>query len=186
MNKFRRIGAMVLATVAATGMAMTATSAPAAAAPQRDQGPKAVWPFLTQNEQSAQRQSLWFKTDRTACNFKLWFDSGRGVSVSYPGNGRFTSLNRDANLWRGETDYASFWVRTGPTMQTGWRFLKAHIVYDNCRFGQNRRIEHKTQDVVLTVRNTNGRPNGGQDGRPNGGQDGRPNGGPNGGGRPNR
>ena len=184
MNKFRRIGAMVLATVAATGMAMTASTAPAGAKP-RDEGPKAVWPFLSQNEQSVQRQSLWFKTDRTACNFKLWFDEGRGVDVSYPRNGRFTSLNDDANLWRGEADYASFWVRTGPTMQTGWRFLKAHIIYDNCRFGQSRRVEHKTQDVILTVRNTNGRPNGGgQDGRPNGGgQDGRPNGG---GGRPNR
>lgn len=154
MNKFRRIGAMVAATVAATGMAMTVATAPAVAKP-KDNGPTAVWPFLkAQDEQTVRPHSVWFKTNRTACNFKLMVNDVPGVEVWYPGFKPFTLLSEDDTLWTGELDYATFFVKTSPTFQSSWRYLPAHVWYDNCKWGPKKRVSHKWITFILPVRNT--------------------------------
>ncbi|MFG1608910.1 hypothetical protein [Actinoplanes sp. NPDC049265] len=154
MNKFRRIGAMVAATVAATGMAMTATSAPAVAAPKAN-GPTAVWSFLqSQDENSGRWQSVWFRTDVKACNFKLRVNDIPGVDITHPWGWPFTSLHNDSTLKKNETDFASFYVKTGPTYKSTWRYLPAWISYDNCKTGKKKVVSAKWTAFVLPVRNT--------------------------------
>jgi phosphate-selective porin len=153
MNKFRRISAMVAATVAATGMAMTATTAPAAAS-AKPKGPVAVSSVLkTQNEKSGHWQKVWFKTDVKACNFKLHVYDMPGVEISYPWDWSYTSLHGDATLKKNETDYASFHVEAGSVKKDTLRYLPASITFDNCKKGDAKMVTTKWTAFVLPVRN---------------------------------
>jgi len=152
MNKFRRIGAMVAAAVAATGMAMTVATAPAAAAPQ-PKGPQPVWSILpTVNENSNWKlMSVGFKTDVKACNFKLRLVEWGEVDILYPGFKPYTSLSNDDTLGKNEVDWARFWVKTGDYKPgTTWQPLPGTIYWSKC--GKKAKLQTKYIGLVLPVK----------------------------------
>jgi len=142
MNKTRRIGAMVAATLAATGIAATVASAPAAARPQHDNdGPKALSQFLgTVEEGDTERVAVWFGTDERVCDFRLQVGGTRSVDV-WMNRGRFSSLSRDDVLNRRERDYATFTVRADEVRRSSLTILPATVWYRDCdRWGDDDRF----------------------------------------------
>jgi hypothetical protein len=135
MNKTRRIGAMVAATAVATGMAMTVTAGPAAAArprPQHNDGPRVVNAFLgSVDAGDTENVKVWFQTDETVCDFQLQVQGTRSVQVWHFG-GRTSSLSRDDMLQRGERDYASIKVRPDYVRRSTLALLPATIWYRDC------------------------------------------------------
>jgi hypothetical protein len=154
MNKTRRIGAMVAATVAATGMAMTVTTAPAAAAP-KPKGPTAVWSILKSVNDNTTNQwvSVSFQTDVKVCNFKLRVWDWGKVDVTNPWGLPFTRLWGDDTLKKKETDFASFKVSTGDYLKPGttYQILPATIYYDTC--GKKAKSQSKNTGFLLPVKN---------------------------------
>jgi hypothetical protein len=131
MNKGRRIGAIIAATVAAIGMSMTLSTAPAAAA-EKPEGPLPVSQLLhrVDHNDSAWVQ-VWFRTDKRACDFKLRVrDTGR-VGIYHP-KGSFTSLQNNASLSKDEIDYAAFRVDVGNYKKDTWQLLPATISWKWC------------------------------------------------------
>jgi len=146
MNKTRRIGAMVAATVAATGIAATMTTAPAAAAWPHDDndGPRPISQYLgSVDENDTERVAVWFGTDETVCDFRLQVRGTRSVDV-WNNDGRFSSLSRDDTLRRRERDYATFTVRPDEVRRSSLALLPATIWYRDCdRFGDH---DHNGRD----------------------------------------
>jgi hypothetical protein len=148
MNKGRRIGAIVAATVAAIGMTMTVTTAPATAA-KKVKGPQPVSQLLQRvddNEESWVR--VWFKTDKRACNFKLMVWDNNRVEVTNPGFAPFTSLNQNSTLNRGEVDYASFKVDVEDYNRDTWQLMYATMTWKWC--GTNR-VQSKSTGFLLPI-----------------------------------
>jgi hypothetical protein len=131
MNKVGRIGAVLVAAVAAAGMTTVAASSPAAAAPQ---GPRPVSNWL---RSVPANQSTWVKipywTNRAICNVKIWVDGGRRVDVEYPRGRSYTSFNNGDRLRPGRVDYASVLVEPNFT-RSGVAMLRATISYTSCGF----------------------------------------------------
>jgi hypothetical protein len=155
MNKGRRIGALVAATVAAIGMTMTVTTAPASAA-KKVRGPQPVSQLLsTVNDKSATWVDVLFKTDVKVCKFKLVVWGNSKVSISYPEVNNmlrpYTSLSKNAQLNKNELDYASFKVTTGDFTRTQWSILPATMYYTNC--GKKAKLQSKSTGFLLPVRN---------------------------------
>ncbi|MEV6488205.1 hypothetical protein AB0M20_06115 [Actinoplanes sp. NPDC051633] len=149
MNKTRRIGAMVAATLAATGIAATVASAPAAARPQpHNDGPRAISQFLGSVEEGELRRvAVWFGTDERVCDFKLQVRDTRSVDV-WHNDGRTSSLSRDDTLQRRERDYATFRVRADEVRRSSLAILPATIWYRDCdRFGDDDRFGNDDNDV---------------------------------------
>lgn len=136
MNKIRRIGAMVAATVAATGMAMTVAAAPAQAAPQKGPVPLSnlLAPMVEQNGPQGQWQSVKFRSKTKACNFKMrvW-DFAPNATIVHP-QGFYTSLWQGPTLNKNEVDFASVKFYTGD-YKPGWtvQTFPATIWWDNCK-----------------------------------------------------
>jgi hypothetical protein len=155
MNKGRRIGALVAATVAAIGMTMTVTTAPASAA-KKMKGPQPVSQLLsTVNDNTGTWVSVLFKTDVKVCKFKLVVWGNSTVDISYPEvNGMtrpYTSLSKNAQLNKNELDYASFKVTTGDVTRTQWSILPATMYYTHC--GKKAKLQSKNTAFLLRVRN---------------------------------
>lgn len=132
MNKTRRIGAVVAATVAATGMAMTVSAAPASAA-STVKGPRPVSQVLgTVGENDATWVQVRFATDRKVCDFALRVRGVENVDVTYPSGRTFTSLNDDDTLRKHEVDHAAFRLSTGDFAADTWRVLHASVSYTHC------------------------------------------------------
>jgi hypothetical protein len=128
MNKGRRIGAVVAATVAAVGMSSVGTVAPAVAA---DGGPRPVSNWLRAVRANTPTWvNVYWRTDRPVCDAEVRF-SGIRVRVDYPGWRNYTSFSRGDSLWPRRVDYTA--VRVTPYFnRSGIAVLRATITYDNC------------------------------------------------------
>jgi hypothetical protein len=174
MNKVRRIGAILAATVAAAGMTSMAVASPASAAPQ---GPRPVSDWLhAVPAHTSTWVNIYWSTDRPVCDAKIRVDGGRHVDVSYPGNRSYTSFSRDTSLRPGRTDYSA--VRVNPDFdRKGVALLRTTITYTSC--GWHARTMRSSSTVTLPVlRGNNNDHHGGNNG---GGDNGGNNGGNNGG-----
>ena len=129
MNKGRRIGAVVAATVAAVGMSSVGTMGPAVAA---EKGPRPVSNWLRAvRAYTPTWVNVYWRTDRPVCDAEVRVGGAR-VRVDYPGGGRYTSFSRGDNLWPRRTDYTA--VRVTPHFnRSGIAVLRATITYDDCR-----------------------------------------------------
>jgi hypothetical protein len=173
MNKGRRIGAVVAATVAAVGMSSVGTVAPAVAA---GNGPRPVSNWLRAVRANTPTWvNVYWRTDRRVCDAEVRV-SGARVRVDYPWHRNYTSFSRGDNLWPGRTDYTAVQV-TPYFNRAGIAVLRATISYDDCRpHGFTRR-----SSTVLTlpvIRNGNGGWDGNDNdhhGNGNGGWDGNDN-----------
>ena len=148
MNKGRRIGALVAATVAAIGMTMTVGTAPAAAAAKKPKGPQPVSQLLHRvddNENTWVR--VWFRTDKKACDFKLRVWDANRVEIYHP-MGTFTSLNDNATLTKGETDFASFRVDVADYKRDTWQLLYATMSWKRCGTGK---LQTKSTGFLLPI-----------------------------------
>lgn len=131
MNKGRRIGALVAATVAAIGMSMTLSTAPAAAA-KKPEGPLPVSQLLHRvDDNDSAWVRVWFRTDKRACDFKLRVEDTSRVDIYHP-MGSFTSLQNNASLSKDEIDYAAFRVDVGNYKKDTWQLLPATISWKWC------------------------------------------------------
>ena len=168
MNKVRRIGAILAATVAAAGMTSMAVASPASAAPQ---GPRPVSNWLRAvPAHTSTWVNIYWNTDRPVCAAKIWVDGGRRVAVSYPSNRSYASFSRGTSLRPGRTDYAA--VRVNPDFdRKGVALLRTTISYTNC--GWHARTVRSTSTVTLPVlRNNNNDHHSGSNGAgSNGGSD---------------
>jgi hypothetical protein len=130
MNKGRRIGAVVAATVAAVGMSSVCTVAPAAAA---EGGPRPVSNWLRAVRANTPNWvNIYWRTDRRVCDAEVRVNGAR-VRVDYPGIRRnYTSFSQGDNLWPGRTDFTA--IRVTPYFnRSGIALLRATITYDDCR-----------------------------------------------------
>jgi hypothetical protein len=142
MNKTRRIGAAVAATVAAIGMTMTVATAPASAA-KKVKGPQPVSQVLgSVDENSTEWAHVWFKTDAKVCDFKLRVWDGANIDVSYPKGKSYTSLKNDSKLRKGEVDYASFKLTVGEYAKDTYRLLFATTSFTSCGKKAPTQIKH--------------------------------------------
>ena len=130
MNKGRRIGAVVAATVAAVGMSSVGTVAPAVAA-ERAPRPVSNW-LRAVRANTPTWVNVYWRTDRRVCDAEVRF-SGARVRVDYPGFRRnHTSFSRGDSLWPGRVDYTA--VKVTPYFnRSGIALLRATITYDDCR-----------------------------------------------------
>ncbi|GIM69619.1 hypothetical protein Aau02nite_36950 [Amorphoplanes auranticolor] len=179
MNKSRRIGALVAATVASVGMSSLVAPTAAEAAPR---GPQPVSNFVQRVRANVDTWvSIRWQTDRRICDAQV-FVNGRRVDVDYPRNARSTSFSRGDSLRPGRTDFTAFRVNADFN-RSGVALLRATIVYDNC--GRFDRPVRKTFGIAMPVvafRPGNGGPiGGGNHGGGNGGHQGGNNGGHQGG-----
>ena len=143
MNKGRRIGAVVAATVAAVGMSSVGTVAPAVAA---EKGPRPVSNWLRAVRANTPTWvNVYWRTDRRVCDAEVRFNGAR-LRVDYPGWRNYTSFSRGDNLRPFRTDYTA--VRVTPYFnRSGIALLRATITYDDCRLhGFTRR-----SSTVLTL-----------------------------------
>ena len=164
MNKSRRIGALVAATVASVGMSSLVAPTAAEAAPR---GPQPVSNFVQRVRANTDTWvGIRWQTDRRICDAQVWV-SGRRVDVDYPRNARSTSFSRGDWLRPGRTDFTAFRVNADFD-RSGVALLRATIVYDNCgRFDRPMRRTFGIAMPVVAYRPGNGGPIGG--GNNNGG-----------------
>jgi hypothetical protein len=150
MNKGRRIGALVAAAVAAVGMTMTVTTAPATAA-KKVKGPQPVSQLLQRvDDNEASWVRVWFKTDKKACNFKLMVWDNNRIDVSYPFGWPYASLRQNATLNKGEVDYAAFKVDVDDYTKDTWQLMYATMTWKWC--GTNK-VQTKSTGFLLPVEN---------------------------------
>ena len=164
MNKGRRIGAVVAATVAAVGMSSVGMVSPAAA---NERGPRPIntWLHGVRANTPTWVNVLW-RTDRRVCDAEVRF-SGARVEIDYPGRRNFTSFSRGDSLRPGRLDYTA--VRVTPySNRSGVALLRATITYDNC--GPHAYTRQSTSVVALPVVRNGW--NNGHDGGWNNGHDG--------------
>ncbi len=128
MNKGRRIGAVVAATVAAVGMSSVGTVAPAVAA---EGGPRPVSNWLRAVRANTPTWvNVYWRTDRPVCDAEVRF-SGMRVRVDYPGWRNYTSFSRGDSLRPRRVDYTA--IRVTPYFnRSGIAVLRATITYDTC------------------------------------------------------
>jgi hypothetical protein len=145
MNKSRRIGALVAATVASVGMSSLVAPTAAEAAPR---GPQPVSNFVQRVRANTDTWvSIRWQTDRRICDAQVWV-SGRRVDVDYPRNARSTSFSRGDWLRPGRTDFTAFRVNADFD-RSGVALLRATIVYDNC--GRFDRPMRRTFGIAMPV-----------------------------------
>jgi hypothetical protein len=146
MNKARRIGALLAASVAALGMASVGLASPAAA---MERGPK---PTSTGLRAVRAHTSTWssiaWRTNQRICNVQVRVDGGRKVDIDYPGNRRFTSFSHSNSLGAGRTDFTAIRVKANFGGR-GVAVLRATIKYDNC--GLHARTTSRTSTLNLPV-----------------------------------
>lgn len=165
MNKSRRIGALVAATVAAVGMASLVAPTAAEAVPQ---GPQPVSNFVQRVRAHTDTWvSIRWQTDRRICDAMVWVN-GRRVDVQYPRGNRFTSFSRGDTLFSRRTDVTAFRVNADFD-RSGVALLRATIAYDNCgRRDRTLRRSFSLAMPVVAFRPGNGGPIGGGHGHGNG------------------
>jgi hypothetical protein len=149
MNKGRRINAIVATTAAALGMTMSMTTAPASAA-TRVKGPQPINALLSVDDNTDnQWVDVRFRTDRKVCKFKLTVWGNSKIDVHYPSGRRFTSLDRNDTLNRGEVDFASFALDVDDYARDTWVLLPATITYTHC--GRWAETQAKTTGFLVRV-----------------------------------
>jgi hypothetical protein len=162
MNKARRIGAFLAATVAACALSSLAaapadagSSAAAAATSstaQRARGPQPIDQLLDSARiDQGKWEAVQWRTDRRVCHFKLTIWGGSKADIRYPDNTQYySSFANGSTLSRGETDFTAF--RVTPHYQGIIPLiLVARYTYDDC--GRHARTTVKTTGFVVPVTN---------------------------------
>ena len=138
----RRIAALAVAALAATGLATVTTTTPAAA---HDRGPRPVsrWLDAVPAERTSWVAVSW-RTGRKICDVRVTV-AGDGVEIGYPENtGTYTSFYRTDQLKPGKRDFTAFTVRT-EDQDDLW--LRATLRYTTC----GRYAVEKVRKYRLTV-----------------------------------
>jgi hypothetical protein len=129
--------------MAATGLIMTATTNPAAAA---GPGPQPVTNWLDAVPAGERSWvSLYWTTGRKICDAAVTVE-GDGVQIGYPDNtGTYTSFSQSAKLRPGRLDYTAFTVRPRAGAEQ-FRQVEATLSYTTC----GRQAVEKAQTFRLT------------------------------------
>jgi len=150
MNKSRRIGALLVASAAAMGMATVGLASPAAAV---EPGPRPVSSWLRAVPANTDSWvNIAWGTNRRICDVEVRVDGGRRVDVEYPGWRNYTTFLRGDSLSPGRIGVTP--IRVNPeSSRAGVARLWATIQYDNC--GWNARTQYRRALLNLPILRNN-------------------------------